>query len=610
MLQSFRNFAGTTFTKVFLALIVLSFVLWGMGDIVRHSSTKDAAVVAGTRISQQNLEQITQGELSRLKAQVGAEAAEYFAPTIKAQALDKLVNRTLLLKAAQDEGLIISDELIAAEIKKMPIFQDEKGIFSREKYDSVKARYGSEAKFISAVREDKTLELLTSLFEKIAFVPDNYLQAHYLAQHEIRKVELTKLSASAIKKLPEATDAELNKYFENNKQNYAAPEMRKASYIRFSNADIETPAVNDEEITQEFEANIDSYSTPEKLDLKQIRTDSKEEATKILAAIKKGGNFDKASKEVLKMDLVTKADLPESLATAVFSQPQGGVTEVLESELGFHIFKVIKKTEKKQAKLKELQDKIKQELISRKKEELLYQRVTKIDDDLAASTPLQEIAAKYGLKVQETSWFSASGKQDSVPDDLQSFVSTAFKLDMGTNSNMVDAGKGAYYALSVLEIKKSEVPPLDQVKAQVVKDYTFEKKQEVLKDSAGIIFADNNPASKAKEMGLELSREVVTLARAGTDAAKNLPPQLIDSVFSMPLNKASEPYQAGDAYISARPLKIIPAAFDAKGQEAKIYRNTLNKEIESDLFTEYMRLLKEKYGVKINQEAIKLAQLQ
>src|SRR3954470_22278909 len=136
MLQAMRSKAAGIVVKALFSILVLSFAVWGIGDYSFLRRGDDTAVtVGGTTISASTLEREYRSELDRLRrtfGQIDPETARQFG--LMDQVIQRLVNTTLLDKAATNLGMRMGDEVIRSRLFSDPSLQGPDGKPNRERF--------------------------------------------------------------------------------------------------------------------------------------------------------------------------------------------------------------------------------------------------------------------------------------------------------------------------------------------------------------------------------------------------------------------------------------------------------------------------------------------
>jgi parvulin-like peptidyl-prolyl isomerase len=151
--------------------------------------------------------------------------------------------------------------------------------------------------------------------------------------------------------------------------------------------------VHEKEALDYYESHRSTFRLSAEARVRQIVVADGEEAIQILKRLKKGENFEKLAREKSlgpeKVDggnlgSFRKGERPEEF-DRVFAMERGAVSEVIKSPYGYHIFKVVEKSEPRSIPFEEARSGILQEL-KRKKGEEEYQSWLK---DLKAKSKMK-----------------------------------------------------------------------------------------------------------------------------------------------------------------------------------------------------------------------------
>ena len=131
MLSSLRKFSETIVAKIFIALIALSFVFWGINDFFRSNNSNSVAEIDGEEIS---FNQFI-NEFNKIIRNNNIQSEKIaINNNIHILAVSNIVSEKLLKIHAKKLGVAIDDTIIAIEIKNSNEFKD-KDFFSRTKYE-------------------------------------------------------------------------------------------------------------------------------------------------------------------------------------------------------------------------------------------------------------------------------------------------------------------------------------------------------------------------------------------------------------------------------------------------------------------------------------------
>lgn len=180
MLSSLRKFSETIIAKIFIALIALSFVFWGINDFFRSSYSNAVAEINGEEIS---FNQFI-NEFNKIVRNNNIDSGKIaISKNIHILAISNIVSEKLLKIHSKKLGVFIDDTTIAIEIKNSQEFKD-KEIFSRTKYE----KFLLEKNINSKILED---QINRSLKRKIitesisGFIPSNKKNSEHVIKNKI-----------------------------------------------------------------------------------------------------------------------------------------------------------------------------------------------------------------------------------------------------------------------------------------------------------------------------------------------------------------------------------------------------------------------------------------
>ena len=124
MLSSLRNFSKSKIAGVFVGIIILPFVFWGMGGVFNSGNTNVIVKINEKKISTQEF--IDYLNNTNVPQQTIRDNID---KNIIEELLSGLVSTTLLELEVKDYDLIISENTLLQKIKKNKNFHDENGNF-------------------------------------------------------------------------------------------------------------------------------------------------------------------------------------------------------------------------------------------------------------------------------------------------------------------------------------------------------------------------------------------------------------------------------------------------------------------------------------------------
>ena len=213
MLNNIRNFAKTKSAGVLVAILIVPFVLWGMGGLFSGGNKNNIVKINNENIStidfQKHLNSSNIG-LEKIKENIENNIIE--------ELLTDLISKKILLMEIEDLNLVLSDRILNKKIKKSKNFLDENNKFSRIKYEKfLLSNNISAPAFEFKLRQD---ELRKNLFNYISgginsplFLTNNSFN------DQRKKLTLNYLNLSNLyKKKEDFTDNEITKFIEDNEE--------------------------------------------------------------------------------------------------------------------------------------------------------------------------------------------------------------------------------------------------------------------------------------------------------------------------------------------------------------------------------------------------------
>ena len=212
MLQSIRNFAKGKLSKVLLVVLIIPFVLWGMGDVFRGGSQSTIATLNKKKIS------ITDYINHFNSLNVNREFIIKNPETkIFEEALNKLVSGKVLVEEAKKIGIVVTEKSLSQIIKNDPTFLDNDK-FSRTKYEKfLIERSISAVKFEKILKEETIKKLFVQLVMDGINSPKFLVENTYNVFNQEKKLEFINLDKIYKKNF---SDEDINNFYLEKKDNF------------------------------------------------------------------------------------------------------------------------------------------------------------------------------------------------------------------------------------------------------------------------------------------------------------------------------------------------------------------------------------------------------
>lgn len=272
MLRGIHKASSTWLGKAVMAVVmgflVISFAIWGIGDIFRGFGRNAVATIGDAEISVEQFRQFYNERLQRLGRQVGRPITpdEARSRGLDRQILGQLLAETTLDEQAKHLRLGVSETEIAKHITADPSFRGPGGQFDRSRFEQLIRQAGfTENRFVDDQRRAMLRRQIAQSVSGDMKVPATAATALNQYRNEKRSIEYVALGPAQAGEIPPPTPEVLSKYFDERKALFRTPEFRKITLLRLSPADLAKPeTVSDADARAHFEQRKDSYGKPEK----------------------------------------------------------------------------------------------------------------------------------------------------------------------------------------------------------------------------------------------------------------------------------------------------------------------------------------------------------
>jgi len=604
-----------------MSLIVVSFAIWGINDIFRGFGRNSAIRVGDVDISPDQFRQYYNDQLRELsvRARRPITAEQARALGFDRQILGKLVMETTLDEQAKVMRLGVSNGEIADRITNDPSFKGVSGQFDRMRFEQMIRDAGfTEARFVDDRRRVMLRRQIATSIAGGLTVPNAALAAVNQFQNEQRDISYLTLGPAQAGDIAAPSAETLEKYFDQHKVLFRAPEYRRVGVLSLSPSELAKPdQVSDDDAKKYYEQHKAQYGTPEKREIRQVAYPKAEDARAARERIDKGAKFDDLVKELgLKpadtdLGLVPKtAIIDPAIADAAFSAKSGDVSQPITGQFGTVILTVGKIEPGTQKTFEEVSAQIKQEIAEAKAKSQINDLRDKVEDERAAGATLSETGKKLGLTARVIDAVDRAGNGPdgkpvaNLPDPK--LVSAAFATDVGVDNEALQLPNGGYLYYEVTGITPSHDRSLADVKAQVEQHW---RDDEVAKRLAaktdellGKLKAGTSLADVASGAGLKIET-AVGLQR--NKQADKLPAKLIAAAFRTPKDGAgsAEGDQPTERYVF-RVTTVTDPKPDPESPQSKAITSQLQNSYVDDINAEYVAHLENQFGVDANQQVL------
>jgi peptidyl-prolyl cis-trans isomerase D len=604
---------------VIIGMLALSMLLYlvPQGPGAAEGSTDVVAKVGS--------ESITVGDIRQKLAQISQtnQVPKALEGLYARQILNSLVFQKEIELEAKRLGIKVSNAELADRIR-----QFVPGVFSGGTFIG-KDAYAQEVQqrfqmpvteFEELIRQSLVEEKFRKLITDGVSVSPAEIQEAFRQQNEKVKLDYVLIKPEELAEKIAPSSDEIKAYYEKNKATFQIPEKR---VVRYALVDLnlmrQNTTVTDDDLKAAYQANIQQFQVPNRVHVQHILLNTvgkpdaevdeiKKKAEDILAqAKKKGSNFEDLAKKYSEDPgsktkggdigwIIQGQTVPEFEKTA-FSLNKGDVSDLVKTQYGFHIIKVLDKESAHTKTLDEVKETIRPTLLLQKADKNAQDLSDKIAADIRQSgkITLDEIGQKYHLGIAET---RPVGPSDAVLElgNSKDAKDEILRLRQGEVSLPLRTDRG-YVMLSLKEILPTHTGTLDEVRDQVIATLKQQKADQLAHTKATDLETKLKAGEKfdaaAKSLALE-AKTTEPFARNGAVPGVGSGKQL-GVAFSLKQGQSAPPLNLGSNWVVYQVMEKTeanPADFE---KQKKSITDSLLQEKRTLAFDSFRVALEERF---------------
>ena len=622
MLHFMRNLTsswiGRTLLSVVMGFIMLSFVVWGIGDVFRGFGSNSLAKVGSKEITpaafKRGFDQQLQAAQQQARRNITADEARRAG--LDRLALNKMISDSALDQKAAALSLGMSNDSVAKIIGEDPAFKSISGVFDKKRFDDAMRNSGySEAEFVNEERRTYLRrEIATSLAAEPK-VPDVLLDAYNNYAAELRGIEYIALPPASVGTIAPPDDAALKTFFEARKAEFRAPEYRNVTMLNLSPATFAKPdGVSDADATAAYERVKDKrFTTIETRKLEQLVFANEPDARAAQDKLKSGVTFAQVAEaaKLQPIDLGTKKQselIDKAIADTSFAAPLDGTTDPVKTTFGYALVHVSAINPAAVKTLAEVMPLLKQELALERAKADIQAIHDKIEDQRASGKPLTEAAKSSGVDVVVMDGIDVNGLDKNGKPWLNiaepvPFMKAVFASDIGVDNETILNRDGGFTWFEVQKIEPSRERALDEVKDRAIASWIEAETTKKLTETASDAVKKLNSGTSLNDIALSLGNQTIkTASNISRSGKSDLAPNFVAQIFNQPLNGAASVglIDGTRAIFKVTESKVPP--LDKAAPATKQIVSQLKASIADDIIAQYLTKLQSDTGVTINEQ--------
>uniref|UniRef100_Q07NF4 Parvulin-like PPIase n=1 Tax=Rhodopseudomonas palustris (strain BisA53) TaxID=316055 RepID=Q07NF4_RHOP5 len=614
------NWIGKIILSTVMGVLILSFAVWGIGDIFKGFGRSTAATIGSTEISTEQFRQLYTERLQQIGRQFGKpltpDQARAFG--IDRQVLQQAVAEAALDEDARRKGLGQSDAETMRTILSDPNFKGTAGKFDPARFGQVLRQFGyTEQRYIAEQRRVSLRRQIAGTLTAGLIPPKTLIDALGRYQNEQRTIDYVKLDAAHAGPIEPPSPEALAAYFADHKNQFRAPEYRKASFVALTpDAVAKWTTVSDEDAKKAYEDRREKFATPERRQVSQIVFPTSADAQAARSKIDGGASFEDIAKERglsatdIDLGLVAKAGiLDPAVAAAAFALPANQVSQPVNGRFGVALAKVGAIEPGSQQSFESVAADLKRDIAIERARASISDLHNKMEDDRGGGASVVEAAQKLGLaavtiEAVDRSGRTSDGTAAPIPQGLE-LVPALFSSDVGVDNDALAFG-GGYVWFDVLGITPSRERSLDEVKPQVEARWRDEQIGNRLRSQATEMVQQVNAGTSLADAAAKAGLKVETAASFKRDATvAGLPPAAVEAAFRTAKDGVGQaPGAAGGEWIVYRVTDVAVPPIDPNAPEFKQLRDNLERRLNDEQLAQYVAKLETDLGTTINESAV------
>jgi peptidyl-prolyl cis-trans isomerase D len=615
-----------THTRLFQGILVLlifpSFVFFGVQG---YSSFTDAsnskvAEVDGRGITQVEWDAAHQRSIERFRQQMPTVDVKLLdTPAMRRETLDSIVRERVLLAASEHMHMGVSDERLQRVFSTDPQFAALRNPDGSVNRDLLVAQGMSSEMFAQSLRQDLAMRQVLQGIGTTAVAPKAVVDPSLDALLQRRQVQYQRFDAQAYRSKVNPADAEIEAYYKANETLFRAAEQARIEYVVL---DLQTlqkgVTVSDDELKRYYAENASRYTAAEERRASHIlikadkdmaaadRQKARAKADALLEQLRKSpGQFAELARKNSDdpgsaerggdLDFFGRGAMVKPFDDAVFAMKPGEISNVVESEFGFHIIQL---TGQRGGEKKSF-DSVRAEIEAEVKKQLAQKRYAEAAEQFTnivyeQADSLQPVVDKLKLERRSAMVQRAPAAGATGPLASAKLLEAVFGNDAVRNKRNTDAveiGPNQLASARIVEYMPARTLPLAEVKDQVRERLVGQQAAALARKEGEALLA------QLRKNGDTALPETAVIGRIGS---QGMPRSLIDAVLAADAGKLPAPVgvDLGDqGYIVAKVTQVLPRDPSLGNEQA--LQSQYAQAIASAEMQAYYAALKTRYKAEI-----------
>ena len=629
MLEKFRSYAQTKAAKIILALILVPFALFGIDSYLNQAGNNlSIAKVNGYKIALPEYNRAIENVRNRIMSEgKKVDPAMFDSFEFKESVIDGLITKQLLNNDIKKSRFRITDQQLSQYIIGMPEFQKD-GKFSQEIYDKVlQNNQLTPKKFEESIRNDLLIQQVRDGLQKLTFIPPNNLAETLKATSQQREISIAEFKTKEYMTKANIAEKDMQAFYDQNKSKFLAPEQVKAEFVVFSLANI-LPTINvtEDEIKSFYKANADKYQNQQQREASHIliaasknappaeKAKAKAKAEDVLNQVRKNpkqfeelatkySQDPESAKKGGDLGSFGRGMMVKPFDDAVFSMKVNEISNIVESDFGYHIIKLTKIIGEGGG-FDAMRPQIKAELIYQKGQEKFAALAEEFSNKVyEQSSSLDAVSKRFNLPIQKTDWISRKDSDKFFKNEaLMSALYSKESIKDHRNTEAIEVTPNNLISARVVDYKAQSTKPFADVKKNIEDYLKFESAKKMVASEGEVALKSLTDASRKIEW-----QPATLVDRKNT---KGLSDAVVNHAYKMPTDKLpsySGFIDGNNGYVI---VKVNKVSFpnDSNEENKQAFASDYSEALSAEYLSAYLKGLKARASVSVNQKFFETSQ--